>query len=463
MMSARTRLVVAVSAVLSACAAGPDYHRPAVDVPSVYKEAWQPAAPRDDQPRGDWWTVYADPELDRLEADAMAANPTVAAAEATWRSNRALMAEGVGALLPTVSATTSTVRSRGAVAANVPLSSVTVQTQDRAGLTASWEIDLWGRLRRGLEGVRATIDASAGDLAAARLSIAAQLATDYVQLRALDGTIALYAKTLEGYRRSLEITRNRYAVGVAGSTDVTQAESTLASTEAQYADLKAQRAVLEHAIAVLTGRAPEALTIEASVTLPTLPALPAALPATLLERRPDVAAAERRVVAANAQVGVAHAAWFPTLSLSGTAGYSGSSWNNLFKVPAEYWTFGPQLAESILAGGTRITQTRQATAGYDLAVANYRAAVLGAFQSVDDALANLNALEREADADGRAAAAADATLKATENQYRAGTVSYLNVVIAEGTALGADTALIGVNSRRLQAHLALVRALGGTP
>jgi NodT family efflux transporter outer membrane factor (OMF) lipoprotein len=373
------------------------------------------------------------------------------------------MAESVGALLPTINASGSTVRSRGAVAANVPLSSVTAQTQDRTGLTASWEIDLWGRLRRGLEGVRATIDASAGDLAAARLSIAAQLATDYVQLRALDGSIALYATTIEGYRRSLEITRNRYAVGVAVSTDVTQAESTLATTEAQYADLNAQRAVLEHAIAVLTGRTPEALSIAANTHLPTLPAIPSTVTATLLERRPDVAAAERRIVAANAQIGITQAAWFPTLSLSGTAGYSGSAWKNLFKVPAEYWTFGPQLAESILSGGTRITQSKQARAAYDLAVANYRNTVLGAFQSVDDALANLKALEQEADADNRAAKAAAATLKATENQYRAGTVSYLNVVIAEGTSLSADTALIGVNSRRLQAHLALIKALGGAP
>jgi NodT family efflux transporter outer membrane factor (OMF) lipoprotein len=463
MMSMRAPLIVAVGAVLASCAAGPDYRRPALDVPAAYKENWQPSVPRDDQPRGAWWTQYGDPILDGLETDAERANPTIVAAEATWRSNQALMAESIGALLPTISATGSTVRSRGAVAANVPLSSVTVQTQERTGLTASWEIDLWGRLRRGLEGVRATIDASAGDLAAARLSIAAQLATDYVQLRALDGSIALYATTIEGYRRSLEITRNRYAVGVAVSTDVTQAESTLATTEAQYADLVAQRAVLEHAIAVLTGRTPEALSIAANTQLPTLPAIPLTVPATLLERRPDVAAAERRIVAANAQVGIAQAAWFPTLSLSGTAGYSGSAWKNLFKVPAEYWTFGPQLAESILSGGTRITQSKQARAGYDLAVANYRNTVLGAFQSVDDALANLKGLEQEADADNRAAQAAAATLKATENQYRAGTVSYLNVVIAEGTSLSADTALIGVNSRRLQAHLALIKALGGAP
>jgi NodT family efflux transporter outer membrane factor (OMF) lipoprotein len=463
MISARSLLVVTVASVLSACAAGPNYHRPSLDVPATFKEAWQPAQPRDDQPRGEWWTVYGDSVLNDLEADAEKANPTIAAAEATWRSSRALIAEGYGALLPTVSASGSTVRSRGAVAANVPLSSVTAQTQDRTGLTASWEIDLWGKLRRGLESAHATIDASAGDLAAAKLSIAAQLATDYVQLRALDGSLALYATTLDGYRRSLQITRNRYAAGVAVSTDVTQAESTLATTEAQYADLIAQRAVLEHAIAVLTGRTPEALTLDSRATLPTLPELPTAMPASLLERRPDVAAAERRVVVANAQIGITQAAWFPTLSLTGTAGYSGSAWKNLFKVPAEYWTFGPQLAESILSGGTRITQSLQARANYDVAVANYRTTVLGAFQSVDDALANLKALAVESEADGRAAEAAQATLKATENQYRAGTVSYLNVVIAEGTALSANTALINVNSRRLQAHLALVKALGGAP
>jgi NodT family efflux transporter outer membrane factor (OMF) lipoprotein len=460
-----TRVVVcgAVAAVLSACAIGPNYQRPTLDVPAEFKEAWQPARPRDDQARGEWWQAYGDPVLDRLQADADRANPTIAAAAATWRSNQALMAEAYGALLPTVSATGSSVRSRGAVSPNVPLSSVTVQTQDRAGLTASWEIDVWGRVRRGLEGVQATIAASANDLAAAKLTIQAQLASDYVQLRALDSSIAVYASTLEGYRRSLEITRNRYHAGVAVSTDVTQAESTLATTEAQYADLLAQRAVLEHAIAVLTGRAPEGLTLEPVATLPALPSVPSAVPADLLERRPDVAAAERRVVAANAQVGIAQAAWFPTLSLTGTAGYSGSAWQNLFKVPAEYWTVGPQLAESLLSGGTRITQSRQAKANYDVAVANYRSTVLAAFQSVDDALSNLRALALESQADARAAEAAQATLQATENQYRAGTVSYLNVVIAEGTALSANTALINVNSRRLQAHVALVKALGGPP
>lgn len=459
------RVLVAFTAslALGACAVGPNYHRPALVVPAAFKEAWQPAQPTDAAPRGAWWSVYGDSVLDGLEQDADAANPTIAAAEASWHSSQALMAQGIGALLPTVSATGSAIRSRGAVSPNVPLASVTVQTQDRAGVTGNWEMDLWGRLRRGLEGVQATIAASEGDLGAARLSIESRLATDYVQLRALDSSRALYATTIDSYQRSLEITRNRYAAGIAVRTDVTQAESTLASAQAEYADLGAQRSVLEHDIAVLTGRTPEALSLVPVAALPSLPPVPGSLPATLLERRPDVAAAERRVVVANAQIGIARAAWFPTLSLSGTAGYSGSAWKNLFKVPAEYWTFGPQMAESLLASGTRITQNRQAKANYDAAAANYRGAVLGAFQSVDDALANLRALETESEATGRAVAAARATLRVTENQYRAGTVSYLNVVIAEGAALSAETTHITVDSRRLQAHVALVKALGGAP
>jgi NodT family efflux transporter outer membrane factor (OMF) lipoprotein len=219
--------------------------------------------------------------------------------------------------------------------------------------------------------------------------------------------------------------------------------------------------VLEHDIAVLTGRAPESLSLEAVARLPEIPEIPAAVPANLLKRRPDVAAAEQRVIVANAQIGVAQAAWFPSLSLSGTAGYSGSAWKNLFKVPAEYWTFGPQLAESILASGTRITQTRQARANYDAAAANYRGVVLGAFQSVDDALANLRALKIEVDMNGKAASAAQSTLRVTENQYRAGTVSYLNVVLAQSASLSAETARINAESRLLQAHIALIKALGG--
>jgi NodT family efflux transporter outer membrane factor (OMF) lipoprotein len=454
--ASRLALMFIVTAGVAACAVGPDYRKPSVEVPAAFKEAWQPAAPADEVPRGAWWQAYGDPQLDALEAEAEEANPTVLQAEANDRAARAAVLAAGGAFTPSLSVNASNTRS--GTAPTAPTSRV-----ERVDATASWEIDLWGKLRRGLEQSRANANATSADLAAARLSIAATLATNYVQLRALDGERALYATTLEGYRRSLEITRNRYAAGVAPSTDVTQAEATLASAEATDADLGAQRAVLEHAIAILTGRPPEALSISPEATLPRLPPIPAMLPATLLERRPDVAAAERRVAAANAGIGIARAAWFPALALSANAGYQGPGWQDLFKAPTRFWSVGPTLAETVFNGGQRIAQNATAKATYDAAVASYRGTVLAALQSTDDALANLRALEAEVAAANRASDAARATLRAVENQYRAGTVSYLNVVIAEGTVLSTDTARITVASRRLQAHIALVKAMGGAP
>jgi NodT family efflux transporter outer membrane factor (OMF) lipoprotein len=322
---------------------------------------------------------------------------------------------------------------------------------------------LWGRLRRQLQSSRSSAEASAGDLAAARLSAVATLLQSYVQLRALDAQREREAVALTGYRRSLEITRNRYAAGLAPSTDVTQAESQLASTEAQDADLAAQRALFEHAIATLAGETPEQLTLAPLGRLPTLPAIPAVLPATLLERRPDVASAERRVAAANAQIGVARAAWFPALTISASGGYEGSAWSNLLSAPARFWSVGPALAATLFDGGARRAQNEAAVANYDAAVAVYRQAVLAAVQEADDALATLRHLEGEEAATTRAATAARDTLRVTENQYRAGTVSYLNVVIAQTTSLSADNNLISVQSRRLLAHIDLCKAMGGSP
>ncbi len=459
-------ILLAVSALAAGCAVGPDYRRPAAPQPAAFKEAWQPAQPADDVPRGAWWRAYGDPLLDELETSAEQSNQTIREAEAQYRAAVAAVRGARSALFPAIAATASTTRSEtgsgGVQNVNVPSTGrAGTNTIDRVAVSTDWEIDLWGRLRRQLESSRSGAEASAGDLAAARLSAQATLAQDYVQLRSLDLQHALLGRTVVAYRRSLDITRNRYAAGVAASTDVTQAESQLATTEAQDADLLVQRAMLEHAIAILAGKTPEELTLAAAVALPQLPPVPPVLPATLLERRPDVAAAERRVAAANALIGVARAAYFPTLSLAASGGYQGLQWQNLFSTPARFWSVGPTLATTLFDFGARRAQSETAVANYDHAVAAYRQTVLQALADAEDALASLRGLAEEEAADSRAATAANDTLRATENQYRAGTVSFLNVVIADSTSLSADRNLIDVQSRRLQAHIGLFKAMGG--
>lgn len=457
-------------AAVAGCAIGPDYHRPTAPEPAAFKEAWQPAAPADQLPRGPWWDAYGDATLGELEGAAERANQTVIAADAQYRGALAAVGGVRAALFPTVAVSAGTTRSSnpsgaalaGSGASNLPAGNTTY-TVDRLTGTVSWELDIWGRLRRSLEASSTAAAASAADLAAARLSVAATLAQDYVQLRSLDTQRDLFARTIAAYRRSLEITRNRYVAGVAPRTDVTQAESQLAGAEAQDADLAVQRATLEHAIATLTGRAASDFTLAPVAILPQLPPVPAVLPATLLQRRPDVAAAERRVASANAGIGVARGAWFPSLTLAGTGGYEGSAWQHLVSLPNRFWSLGPSLAETLFDAGARSAQSAAARAAYDGAVANYRQSVLTALADAEDSLAALHGLADEEAADNRAAIAARETLRATENQYRAGTVSYLNVVIAQSTSFAADRSLIDVQSRRLLAHIGLLKAMGGTP
>ncbi len=456
------------SLLLAACAVGPDYRRPDAPAPATFKEAWQPAAPGDQLPRGPWWQAYDDAGLDELEAAAVRSNQTIVAADAQYRSALAAVGGARSAMFPTIAVAAGTVRSSsstGSVSINggpVTPGGATYTT-DRLTGSLSWELDLWGRLRRELEVSRTAAEASAGDLAAAQLSVTATLAQDYVQLRAIDMQRALSARTIAAYRRSLEITRNRYAAGVAPRTDVTQAESQLAGAEAQDADLAVQRASLEHAIATLSGRSASEFTLLPAASLPRLPPVPAVLPATLLERRPDVAAAERRVASANAAIGVARGAWFPALTLSGTGGYQAPAWEHLVSLPNRFWSLGPTLAETLFDAGARSAQSAVAQADYDRAVATYRQTVLTALADAEDALAALHGLEDEEAAQSRAAMAARETLRATENQYRAGTVSYLNIVVAQSISFSADQNLINVQSRRLLAHIGLLKATGGSP
>lgn len=454
---------------LTGCALGPDYQRPAVEVPAAFKEAgtWKPAAPQDEAPRGNWWEIYGDETLNTLVAQVEISNQNVAAAAAQYRQALAALGLAQAAYAPTLGASLTGTRARGTTTTTESTATppgAPIRNTARIALNASWEADLWGRIGRNIEAGEASARASRADLQAALLSAQATLVQSYLQLRANDAQQALLAQTIAAYERSLQITRNRHAAGVAGRIDVAQAETQLKSTQAQAVDLRVPRAQLEHAVAVLTGKAPAEFHLAPTRTLPALAALaaiPPTLPSALLERRADIAAAERRMAAANAQIGVAQAAWFPTLSLGSSAGYQNSSLSHLMTLPNRFWSIGPALALSLFDGGARAAQKESALAAYEKAVASYRQAVLGAFQEVEDNLAALRQLADEARLQQAAAQTAGEALALTENQYRAGTVSYLNVVTAQATALGAQRNVIDLDGRRLIASAALLKALGG--
>lgn len=468
-MTVRLRLLrrhaaLAVAAfALAACAVGPDYRRPDVEVPAAYKEnqGWVVASPADDRPRGDWWTVYGDPDLDALEAAAVGRNQSIAQAEASYRAALALVEAARASYFPTVGAEAGFTRSgNGAGAPGSTRNNRTVS------LSASWEVDLWGRIRRQVESQRATADASAADLANLALSTQAAIAADYFQLRQLDTQRQLLEDSLNAFQRSLEVTRNRYVGGVSARVDVAQAETQLKQTQVQAIDLEQSRAQYEHAIALLLGQPASTFSIPArrwqAFDDQRVPAIPlSGVPSRLLERRPDIAAAERRVAAANAQIGVAKAAYFPTLGLSAQGGFSGGSGTELLSLPTRFWSIGPQLAQTIFDAGLRRAQTAEAVAFYDADVAAYRQTVLAGFADVEDQLASLRILEREAAAQADVLASAREALALTLNQYKAGTVSYLNVVTEQTTALQNERNAVSIFGSRMIASVNLVKALGG--
>ncbi len=455
---------VLLVALLAACTAGPDYVRPAAEVPAAYKEAfaWQPASPRDHLPRGNWWSAFGDARLDALLAQVNVSNQTLVAAEAQFRQSAALAETARAAWFPTLTAGLSETRSRPSGTTGPVVGVATSKrTIYSTPLNFSWEADLWGRIRRSVEASESTAQASAADVENARLSLQAQLAQDYFLLRALDSQKRLLEATVAAYAKSLELTNNRYRTGVVARIDVAQAEAQLKSTQAQLLDLGVQRAQLEHAIAVLVGRPPAGFAIAPADLALKPPPLPVALPAELLERRPDIAAAERRVAAANAQIGVAEAAWFPTATLSASYGFQTATAAQWFTLPSRFWSVGPALALPLLDGGRRTAAGNQAVAAYDAAVANYRQAVLTGFQEVEDNLAALRILEEEARVQGEAAAAAEKSLEYSINQYKAGITTYLQVVSAQATALSAQRSASDILARRMTASVQLVKALGG--
>lgn len=452
--------------LLASCAVGPDYVRPSTEKPKEFKEAqnWKQAQPKDTQIRNKWWEAFGDPELNKLEEQVAISNQNVKAAEASYRQAQALVSESTASYFPTVSG--SVTQSRNGLAnSNFGSGSFgsgnAVSNRYNASLTASWEPDLWGRIRRTVEASHASADASQADLGAATLSAQAALATDYLSLRLADEQKRLLDKTVKNYEKALEMTQNLYHYGVNARSDYLQAKTQLETAQAQAIDVGVARAQYEHAIAMLIGKAPADFSVAVIEKVPDVPSIPVGVPSDLLERRPDVAAAERRVAAANAQVGVAESAFFPDIILSASGGYQSSSLAQWFSLPNRVWSIGPSIAETIFDAGLRRAQTKAAIAVYDETVAAYRQTVLGSFQEVEDNLATLRLLEQEAQVQNAAVTDSTTTAGIFMNQYKSGLVSYLNVVTAQNTQLTSELTALNLRKQRLIAAATLIKALGG--
>jgi len=458
-------LLLALSLALSACAIGPDYQRPELGTPAQFKqiEGWKTAVPSDAFERGAWWELYGDAELNALVARLNVSNQNLAAAEAQYRQARALVRGARASFYPTLSSSAGASRLAGDSSSSTSSqsSSSSVSKNYDLGLSAAWELDVWGKLRRGLESSNAGAEASAADLAAATLSAQAELAQTYLQLRVMDEQKRLLDATVAAYARSLKLTENQYKAGIVPKSDVAQALTQLKSTQAQAIDLNWQRAQLEHAIAVLVGVSPAELSIAPRESIPGLPQIPVALPSQLLERRPDIASAERKVIAANAEIGVAEAAWYPDLTLSASGGYRGSSFADWVSLPNRYWSLGPQLALTLFDGGTRRSELERTEASYDQTVAVYRQTVLDGFREVEDYLVQLRVMEQEAAVQQEAVDSARESLRLVENQYRAGTLDFNSVVNVQATALANERSALTLLGSRLTASVQLIAALGG--
>lgn len=451
----------AAALLLSACALTRVDPPPPVEAPAQYQSAtdWQ-RAPSITPVPDDWWTLYQDPVLNDLQRRLVIGNENLKASLAAVANARALYDASRSALLPTLSVSAGATRSatpstNGSAGESRPVNTVNLTA------TASWEVDLWGRLSQARTGAEASYQASADDLAAARLSAQALLVQTYLSLRTADAQLAVLARSVAAYEQSLALTQARYDAGVAGRTDVLQAQTQLKSAQAQSADLTAQRAQLAHAIAVLLGEPPSALTLAVQASLPPVPEVPPMLPATLLERRPDIAAAQRRVAAAYAQIGVADAAFFPDLTLSASAGFRNHTLAHLLNAPNLLWSLGPTLTQAIFDGGQRWLASAQATAAAEQATATYRQTVLTALQEVEDNLVLAQQLQQEAQWQREALQAAQSTLDITLEQYRAGTVSYLNVVVAQTAALNSENTWLSVRNRQLAAVNQLLKNIAG--
>ncbi|MFG0867029.1 efflux transporter outer membrane subunit [Pseudomonas sp. FYR_7] len=454
------------AALLSACTLAPDYHRPEMTGTAQFKhaEGWTQATPSDAIARGAWWEIYGDAQLNALVDELNRNNQSVAQAEAQYRQAQALVRSSRAGLFPSLDLSVAKNRSAqgtGSSSSSLSNNSSGIRDTYNAQLGVSWEIDLWGKLRETLNANQASAQASLADLAAMRLSQQSELVQNYLQLRVIDEQKRLLQATVAAYERSLRMNQNQYRAGIAGPDAVAQARTQLKSTEADLIDLIWQRAQFENAIAVLLGKTPAQFALADSQAIPALPQIPVALPSQLLERRPDIAAAERNVMAANANIGVSRAAYFPDLSLSLNGGYSSSSFNNWIELPNRYWSVGPQLALTLFDAGRRSAEVDRTVAVYDQTVAQYRQTVLDGFKEVENLLVQLKVYGDEAVVRQEALEAARESLRLTENQYKAGLIGYLDVVNVQATALSNERSVLNLLQGRLVASVQLVAALGG--
>jgi len=457
---------IGAALLLGGCSLAPAYHTPTLPpMPSSYKEAgtaWKVAAPLDQQSRGDWWAVYNDSTLGQLEAKLDTDNPSLAAALARYDTARAFESQMNSGLFPHVGAVANPVRARQSD--NRPLrgsNQPNEYSSDTVGLEADYDLDLWGRIRNEVSQGHALSQAAKADLASAKLSLEARLADDYVRLRGYDIQIGILQDALKAYQRALTLTENRHSGGIASGLDVSRAQTQLHDAQAQVTDVLAQRALTEHAMASLVGVPASSFSVAQETEQLQVPMTPVGLPSTLLERRPDIAASERRVYAANAGIGVARAAFFPDLSLSANYGFQDTGMGNLLALGNRFWALGPLATLDIFDAGLRRAKVREARAEFAAASADYRQTVLDAFRQVEDDLVLLRDLQVEADQEDQAVVAAQQTQKIATNRYREGIVNYLDVVTAQTAALSAQRNAETIRTRRLQASVDLIRALGG--
>jgi NodT family efflux transporter outer membrane factor (OMF) lipoprotein len=458
-------LLAAAVLPLSGCVVGPNYHTPVTETPQAYKEVgnWKPAQPNDQNLGGTWWTIFQDPQLDALELQVNISNQNLKAAEAQYQQARAVLRYSRADYYPTVTAGPSATRTR--TSAHRPASSSTFNGSTYNDFVLpfdfSYQVDVWGRVRRTVESNREQAQASAADLATVNLSMHADLAVDYFQARSLDAQEQLLNSTVKQYEDALELTLSRFQGGVASEVEVQQAKTQLETVRAQAIDVGVLRAQYEHAVAILIGKPPAEFSLPPLPLTAPPPHIPLSVPSELLERRPDIAAAERRVAAANAQIGVAKSAYYPTISLGGSGGFESSSITTLLQGPSGLWAFGLSAAMTVFDVGRRRALTDQARAAYDFQVAAYRESVLTGFQQVEDNLAAVRILEHEAKVQDEAVAAAQRSLDLSVTRYKGGVTSYLEVTIAQSAALSDQVTAVNILGRRMANTVLLMQALGG--
>jgi len=450
---------------LSGCTVGPKYAKPTAEVPAAYKESgqWKDAQPSDAIAKGKWWEIYQDAQLNSLEEQIRVSNQNLKAAQAQFEQARAAVRISRSFYYPTISggATASGTRQSQNKALRGTSSSVVTYADYQIPIDVSYEADLWGRIRRTVESSRAQAQASAADLANVDLSLHSELALDYFELRGLDAQKQLLETSVIAFQKALELTQNRYQGGIASAVDVAQAQTVLETTRSQAIDVGVQRAALQHAIAVLIGQPASKFSLSPLPLATPPPPVPEGLPSELLERRPDIAAAERLVQAANAQIGVARAAYFPLVTLSGTGGFESAAISTLIQGPSGFWSIGPSAIETLFDAGRRRAISDQARAAYNQSVALYRQAILTSFQEVEDNLAALRILQEESQTQTAAVAAAERSLTLSNNRYKGGVSNYLEVITAQNAALSNERTAVDLLTRRMAASVLLIKAIGG--